>query len=71
MEKTVKDWLLQAKADGYTWADAAIGNAEAENFGRDLDKTVKSMSEALDYAFIFARTPQGFNFWWNIYLDLN
>lgn len=66
-EKTVLQWLEQAKAEGYEWADAAIANAMMENDYNDL---ARSMSRALECAFFWDRYEQSRDYWVKIHSDL-
>jgi len=64
--KTILEWLQQAKADGYEWADAAIENAITEL--SDLEEI--SLSEALAGAFEWGSSEQGHEYWKKIYVNL-
>jgi glycine betaine/choline ABC-type transport system substrate-binding protein len=64
--KTILEWLQQAKADGYEWADAAIENAITEL--SDLEEI--SLSEALAGAFEWESSEQGHEYWEKIYVNL-
>jgi len=50
-EKTVIEWLEQAKADGHEWADDAIKHTLAE--GDTVYKVVACLSEAVGYGFVW------------------
>ena len=60
-EKTIIEWLNEAKEDGYEWADAAIENCT----NPFLDSG--SMHRALLNAFSWSETKQGGPYWRNIY----
>jgi len=64
--KTILEWLEQAKADGYEWADEAIENAITELSG--LEEI--SLSEALAGAFEWESSKQGHEYWEKIYVNL-
>lgn len=65
-EKTVLEWLEQAKADGHEWADEALSNV----LERKKSKIYESLPGALLAAFDFENSPQGFRYWSNIYRNL-
>ena len=67
--KTILEWLEQAKADGYEWADAAIENTinDPSPAGHCFEE---SLYEALCGAFIFDETPQGEEYWQSISISL-
>lgn len=56
--KTVIDWLFQAKADGFEWADSAIAQVDG-----DKDKEVNSLHEAVDEFAVWDDTKEGYDFW--------
>ena len=56
-EKTVIEWLEQAKADGRDWADAAIKNTDTP------DAVQRSLSKALAAAFVWKLSPEGSDYW--------
>lgn len=65
--KAILEWFIQAKADGYEWADAAIENAINHGIGH-IEET--SISEALAGAFDWEYTQQGHEYWSNIYENI-
>ena len=62
--KTILEWLQQAKADGYEWADAAIENC------KNGKKDAQTLRAAIMYAFTWDETPQGAEYWHKIYKSL-
>ena len=62
--KTVKQWFLQAKQEGYQWADAAIQNSQ--NF-RPSEVYRGTLSHALHTGFAWDESPEGHRFWRDIY----
>lgn len=62
--KKILEWLEQAKADGYEWADAAIENCTYAN------NDAQTLRAAIMYAFKWGETPQGVEFWHDIYKSL-
>jgi hypothetical protein len=67
--KTVLEWLEQAKADGYPWSDAAIENCK-NNPNYSGDTIEVSLSESILGAFNWEKSTQGFYFWYDVYDDL-
>jgi len=65
--KKILEWLEQAKADGYEWADEAIENAMHHGLGH-VDEI--SLSEALAGAFEWESSKQGHEYWEKIYVNL-
>ena len=59
--KTVMEWLEQAKAEGYPWADAAIANCDTDVF--TLNRPHSSLSTALCAAFAWDESSEGYEFW--------
>ena len=62
--KTIKQWLLKAKEQGYEWADEAIANAEYCLSANELSslvssQLVSSQAEALSCAFEWSEYPRG------------
>lgn len=64
-EKTILEWLQQAKAGGYEWADAAIANCRVKS------AVVESMAKAVYWGFVWGETPEGGNFWLGIHIELS
>jgi len=73
--KTVLEWLEQAKKDGYPWADAAINNAKScvsaiPNIkSAPCDTIAFKLSEAVG-SFYWKVTSEGHDFWDEIYFEL-
>ena len=76
-EKTVIEWLNEAKEQGYEWAQTAIdlvnnGVETSANLSKDnLSplELVQSLSTAVN-SFYWKVTPQGHDFWDKIYNEL-
>ena len=77
-EKTVLEWLEQAKTDGYEWADKAIYNAHNTlSSERGCDTSIPcikgeikgSLKNAIN-SFWWEKTEEGFEFWNEIYESL-
>ena len=62
--KTIQQWFKIAKKDGYEWIDQAYAN-EALSGGNIRYKT-GSLSRALQAAFDWESSPEGFEFWSSI-----
>jgi len=75
-EKTVIEWLNEAKEHGYEWAQAAIYNHENQfdtiknGMHRNGQKIVVSLSDALLYGFEWRQSKEGFIFWDEINTNL-
>lgn len=76
-EKTVIEWLNEAKEQGYEWAQTAIdlvnNGIEAADYGRydnlDPNELAHSLSKAVN-SFYWRSTPQKFEYWDDIYEEL-
>lgn len=68
-EKTVIEWLNEAKEQGYEWADAAI-ECCANYTPYKGDKKVEKLSRALSTSFLWHHTPESPQFWIDIFDDL-
>lgn len=69
-QKTILEWLEQAKNEGYEWADAAIkymGEANTRNCQPNTRES--SLSDAVD-SVRWDETSEGFNFWESIWATL-
>lgn len=58
--KTILAWFEEARAAGHEWADAAIENCH--QFGTAYDYA-PTLLWAVDTAFAWAETKQGFEMW--------
>lgn len=67
--KTAREWFLQAKAEGYKWADEALREYEAKPL-YDKDENFCTMDSAIFDAFDWRTTSAGHDFWKKVYLDL-
>lgn len=65
--QTVEQWFLQAKQEGYHWADAAIQNSR-NNSPSSVYRG--SLSDALHGGFTWHSSPEGDKFWRDIYENL-
>lgn len=66
--KTILKWLEEAKQQGYDWADAAIRNYDPEFSGLN---NVKSLTDAIFFAFHWPNSPEGDAFWKSVTDSLN
>lgn len=66
--KSIKKWLEEAKQQGYDWADAAIRNYNPEFSGLN---NVKSLTDAIFFAFHWPNSPEGDAFWKSVTDSLN
>ncbi len=66
-QKTILEWLEQAKSEGYEWADAAI---ERVNIDRPFTGNAQafSLSDALNGGFVWPDSE--FDFWQSLVKDL-
>lgn len=62
---TVRDWLKD-----YEWWPQVELNANLQKAGGILETEDESAAEALQGAFIWGITPEGHDFWSNIYENL-
>ena len=60
-EKSVLDWLSEAEKRGYTWANDAIKNYDPNYKEKNLP--IFSLRGALEAAFDWEYTPEGYKFW--------
>lgn len=63
--KTILDWFEEARTAGHQWADAAIENAWAAGTAEITGRP--ALRSALCAAFIWEKTTQGHEFWYNVY----
>lgn len=63
---TILEHFEKAKADGHQWADAAIRNTSDLMKGRK----VEILHQALTSAFDFELSPEGLNYWLDVYDSL-
>lgn len=68
-EKTIIEWLQYAKARNYSWADAAITNAQ-KSTDTDLQKNYPSLFLALAHAFDWTFSREGGIYWYKIGTNL-
>lgn len=69
--KTRKQWFEAAKELGLPWADQALTNlqtyhdipAETHGFAFSDEPNCKSLSGAIESAFVWHSTPEGHEFW--------
>ena len=61
-EKSVIEWLLEAKENDYHWADAAIENCKNDDLYAG-NEDASSLSEALGGAFRWGKTKEGLGYW--------
>ena len=64
-KKTVIEWLEQANAQGFEWANAAIENTHED--GHTASLTRYSLSEALSTGFRWRNSAQGIGYWIDIH----
>jgi transcriptional regulatory protein LevR len=64
--RSVKEWLEEAKANGYDWADKAIRNMNNDFRHNKEHITGDKLSSALLTAFLFCETPEGDIYWQDI-----
>jgi len=67
---TITEYFLQAKADGYEWADDALRNREKALDGKPDDESIGSLEEALSAGLLWSETLEGPNHWNNIFNTL-
>ena len=65
--KSIREWLMEAKEQGYEWADKALENAEDADIGCGLEDLEISLSEALAGSFSWSLSPQGLTYWCDIH----
>jgi hypothetical protein len=63
---TILEHFEKAKADGCEWADAAIRNTSPEILKISEAKNIK---DAITGAFAFGESPEGREFWFNVYVS--
>lgn len=63
--KTVIEWLEQAKAHGYEWAQSAIEQVDEDKYTQ-----VNSLSNAVSYFQTWAGTKEGHKYWLSIAIEL-
>ena len=62
--KTILDWLIEARFQGYHWANAALRNYNPP-FKEDEEADIPSLAIALGKAFDWIGSPEG-EVWWDI-----
>lgn len=68
-EKTVIEWLNEAKEQGYEWADAAIENCKTYSHFKG-NSPAESLSKSLSQSCVWVDTPEKHSFWQAIHDDL-
>jgi len=63
--KTKREWLLLAKEQGFEWADECLSLCEHPN------SKMMSLNATIRAAFVWAKTPQGHDYWANICRSLS
>jgi hypothetical protein len=64
---TITEYFLQAKADGYEWADNALRNRANVLNGKEDYGSADSLEDALSEGFLWGRTPEGSNYWKSVF----
>lgn len=66
--RTVIEWLKQAKAEGYEWAERAQLAVKEQGTYEEGEPSVReNLSDALHCAFTWGDTFEGHKFWSRIY----
>ncbi len=68
--KTVKEWLLWADAQGYEWAHKAMHNHIVSPMSEYNEIGFSRLDLALEHAFLWTKSPEGRNYWLQIFEDL-
>lgn len=69
MSKTIEQWFIEAKEQGYEWADMALANTPKSK----RVQTASTLRHAITKAFVWDETDpktQGHIFWFNIYKSI-
>lgn len=66
--KTVIEWLEWAEEQGYPWADAAMTNCDLDI--ETISRNHPTLVSALCDAFTWDESPEGYEFWCKIELEL-
>lgn len=68
--KTIKQWFEEAKEQGYEWADAALQYTEnhAKEFPEEL--VADSLQDAVADGFIWDKTDEKQDYWFEVYKTL-
>jgi len=68
--KTAKQWLEIARANGANWADQALSNIEMQSGDSAIEKPYSSLSSTVKCGFLWLETDkytQGHKYWRDIY----
>ena len=68
--KTIKQWFEEAKEQGYEWAEAALKYTEnhAKEFPEEL--VADSLQDAVSDGFIWDKTDEKQDYWFEVYKTL-
>ena len=68
--KTILEWLEQAKENGVEWAEKAISEAKKQYGNTTINRERSSIADALHGAFIWEDTLDGHEYWSDLYFSL-
>jgi len=68
--KTAKQWLEMARADGADWVDKALNNIEAQPDYYDREDNYSSVKAMISLEFDWEETGEGWEYWDDIHSSL-